>query len=862
MTGQKKRFFFLIMIMVLLVTVVSLLSSYSMYVTSVNEQRSRLSDIVRLQKNVLAEIGVRLWARNGLKEVDIVNVLGRAHSLFMEGDSPVEFTVAKRVDDCVEFLIVDGQIVDVDSPVKRILYTDQLAVPMKKALSQQVGSVIGLDYKQREVLAAYNSLHIGDVVLGMVAKMDMVDIQYPFIRANFIVLGVGSLLTVLGVILFFRVSDPIIRDVKESEKKYRDLVESANSLILRINSEGNISFANQFASDYLQRDQTELLGLPFANLLKEPIDGEDVQSIAHFLRFRSGLNPTLMAVDNEEAGWVSWRARSFEGESPELLCIGTDVSNEYLAREAQKEIQERFRALAKAAPVGIIITEVEGNLIYANETMHSLTGASTVEMAGQGWLKYIEPEDAQRIKSTWIDGKRYDERYEFRLLDGGIDDRWVLGQAVALKNAQGRAVGSLVTLTDITRIKESELVQSRLTAAIEQVPEMIMISDSDGVIQYVNSAFVRTTGYSKDEIINNSSSLLKSGEHDTVFYKELWDTLLLGDVWFGRIVNKRKNGERYTQESTIGPIRNDDGEFIGYVSISRDVSDQLVIESRLRQSQKLESIGELAAGIAHEINTPTQYVASNLQFFEDAFKTYIGLSERCGNMLDFIAKSDISGDMDTLKELAENVMDREEIEYLNEDVPSALGESSAGLKRISEIVQSIKQLAHPGEMAKGYWSLNEIVTNAVMVSTSEWKYCAEIQYELDEGLPEVYCLKGEIGQVVLNLIVNAAHAIDAAGMDEGEQGVITVRTLAEDECVVLEISDTGSGIPDDIKERIFDPFFTTKEVGKGTGQGLAIAHNVVTNLHSGSLEVTSQLGEGSTFRIMLPFADKASDGVG
>lgn len=856
MIGQKRRFIFLIAIMVILVIAVSLFSSYYMYRTSLNEQKNRLSDIVQIQKNVVSEIGLRLWGGKKLNEQELVNTLVRAHSLFMEERESVEFTVAKEVGDTIRFLIVNGRSVGLNSPMSTMPLEGKLATPMKKALSRQVGTVIGADYKGREVLAAYTYAALGDQTIGLVAKVDIIDIKYPFIKANGIVLAFGTFLTILGVWLFFKISDPILRDIHESEENYRGLVESANSIILRIDSNYSIVFANKFATEKLSINDKELLGTSILELFEDKFNIDSLHELAEVLKERTGLKPTQMRTTKPEAGWVSWRVRLVEGQTDELLCIGTDVSNEHIAREAQKEIQERFRALAKAAPVGIIITEIKGNLIYANETMHALTKASTAELAGKGWLNFIETSVGEQLQENWFVDKNYDAKNEFQLSNKDGQKSWVLGQAVPLKNAHGVEVGSLLTLTDITRIKEAEIAQSRLTAAIEQAAEMIIITDVHGSIQYVNPTFVTTSGYGKEEAVGQNPRILKSGDQSTEFYEELWSILTSGETWSGRFINKRKDGERYTQESTIAPIRNTQGECIGYVGVARDITEQLFMETRLRQSQKLESIGELAAGIAHEINTPTQYVASNLQFFEDAFKTYAKMTEGYFQLADYIADKDFGEHSDELAKLAGLAGDRKEVGYLNEDLPEALKETDSGLKRISEIVQSIKQLAHPGEVTKGYWDLNEIVKDAMTVSTNEWKYCAEIKLELDKELPQVFCLKAEIGQVVLNLIVNAAHAIEEAREAPSEQGTITLHTEKKDEFALFAVTDTGTGIPEEMIERIFDPFFTTKEVGKGTGQGLAIAHNVVTNLHEGSLEVMSTPGEGTTFTIMLPFDEK------
>lgn len=841
--------------MVCLVTIISVFSSYYMYTTSLNAQRVRLLDVVQMQKNVLTELGLRYWSKGKIDEKTIVNILVRSHSLFVKEHGSMIFVVAHRVGDHIRYLSIGGKKVAPDAPLARFPMKNELAIPMKKALSMQVGTIISKDYKNQEVLAAYTYTQLDGQLLGLVAKVDIDEIKQPFMKANGVILGVGTILTLLSVWLFFKISDPILQELHKSEESYRDLVESANSIILRVDQNFVIIFANRFAEEILASPQGTLVGSPFMELFEEQLEMNSLEAIANWLKESTVLSPVSVRTGQGESGWIAWRTHLMKDENEELLCIGTDVTTEHKVRRSQKEIEERFRALAKAAPVGIIITEMQGNLVYANETMHAITKASTVELAGKGWLNFINSPEEAAFRQTWFTNKDIGTRSEFQLRDKENGLHWMLGQTAPLNNSDGMKVGTLITLTDISRIKNAETAQNRLTAAIDQAAEMILITDASGEIQYVNPTFSETTGYDMQEVIGQNPRILHSGEQKTDFYKQMWSTLSAGETWNGRFVNQRKNGERYTQESTIAPIRNEQGECIGYVEVARDISEQLSIEAQLRQSQKLESIGELAAGIAHEINTPTQYVTSNLQFFEDSFKTFDEMADKSFKVLDYIANNGLAEHADELKALVLNITEREEIGFLKEDLPSALNESAQGLKRIADIVQSIKQLAHPGEVTKGLWDLNDIVRDAVTVSTNEWKYCANIQMDLQESLPPIYCLKAEIGQVVLNLIVNAAHAIEEACSGD-DQGIITLRTASEEDCVILEVTDTGTGIPQAIIDRIFDPFFTTKDVGKGTGQGLAIAHNVITNLHSGKIEVSSVPGEGSTFRIKIPIEEK------
>lgn len=864
MFGRKRRFVSLALIMVLLVGAVSVFSTRLLYQTSLDEQRVRLHELVTSQASLVTELGwvaLELQLLGGPEKSgeSILQRLGRAHTKFQIESNYGEFTVAKRVGDTIRFLIVNGKPVLADNPLAVIPLDGPLAEPMHKALAGNSGTMIGRDYKGVEVLAAYTPLFFQYEVVGLVAKIDIDAIKAPFIKANFIIFGVGLGVTLLCLALFFKVSEPIIRDIQQSEKKYRDLVEGASSLIVRIDESGAITFANSFARSKLVGENDTLVGKMLMPFLTHDNEKSDLDAVMAFFWESDVHNELPIRFFNESKGWVSWTVRLIaDNDQPrELLCIGNDVTNVHLANEAQREIEERFRGIAKASPVGLAITDMEGNLFYANERMHELTMTTAVDLSGRGWLERIHVDDRASIKKQWLGGKtKPSSQVELRLMTKKNSEIWVLGQMVELLSIQGEAVGNVLTFTDITPIKEAELATRRLAAAIEQAAEMVIITDINGIITYANPAFEAVTGYTQRDIVGKNPNFLSSGEQGPDFYKNLWGTIARDEVWSGRFVNLKKNGKRYTQEATIGSIRNQTGEVIGYVEVARDISNQLVAEAQLRQSQKLESIGELAAGIAHEINTPTQYVTTNLQFLGDAFASYSKMLERSEKLIGFIEKRCQESPDEELQREADIVLDRDELMYLAEDIPNALAESELGLKRIAEIVQSVKQLAHPGEVSKSFHSLNEIARDAATVSTNEWRYVADMVFDLDETLPSVHCLKGEVGQVVLNLIVNGAHAIEAKGVDDGNRGTITLKTYKDGDMAVLEVSDTGSGMAQEVVDRAFDPFFTTKEVGKGTGQGLAIAHNVVVNMHEGHVSISTEQGKGSTFIVQLPFEER------
>ena len=269
------------------------------------------------------------------------------------------------------------------------------------------------------------------------------------------------------------------------------------------------------------------------------------------------------------------------------------------------------------------------------------------------------------------------------------------------------------------------------------------------------------------------------------------------------------------------------------VAVVRDVTDRVMIEAQFAQAQKLESIGQLAAGIAHEINTPIQYVGDNARFLQEGFarlKPMLGLDR-------------VSAEF------------REDVEYLGEEIPKALEQLLEGVEHVARIVRAMKEFSHPGPLDKTPVDLNRALQNTAMVSRNEWKYIADLVEDLDPALPAVQCVPGEINQVILNLIVNAAHAIaDRPCGKACDKGRITLSSRRDGEWVEIRVCDTGTGIPEAARAKVFDPFFTTKEVGKGTGQGLAIAHAVVVKNHSGTIRFETEAGVGTTFIVRLPVA--------
>jgi PAS domain S-box-containing protein len=271
------------------------------------------------------------------------------------------------------------------------------------------------------------------------------------------------------------------------------------------------------------------------------------------------------------------------------------------------------------------------------------------------------------------------------------------------------------------------------------------------------------------------------------------------------------------------------------------------LERELNQMHKMEAVGQLAGGIAHEINTPIQYVGDNLHFLQDAYRDLDALLVVFQELL---SQVEMREELRPQVEAVRKKIDDIDLEFLREEAPKAIEQSVSGAEQVARIVLAMKEFAHPGQKQMAPADLNRIVDNTVAVSKNEWKYVADTELHLAPDMPQVKCMGGEVSQVVLNLIVNAAHAIHAAGR-EGK-GLISIATDWNDKYAEIRVTDNGTGIPAAARPYVFNPFFTTKEVGKGTGQGLAICQDVIVGKHRGELFFETEEGVGTTFVIRLP----------
>lgn len=391
--------------------------------------------------------------------------------------------------------------------------------------------------------------------------------------------------------------------------------------------------------------------------------------------------------------------------------------------------------------------------------------------------------------------------------------------------------------------------QHHYLALINTIPSALIAVGSNDLITDWNQSAERLFGIAREQAIGLPMSQVNIPWDANIVIPAIQSRPGQGDT--GRLENirfTRPDGGSGLLE--IATTFLGDEELPYYVLLINDITERKRLEGQIAQTQKLKSIGQLASGIAHEINTPTQYIGDNLRFLKESHRELERLLD-AGQRLHAAARSgrvdeNLLIEIDALYQTVDMV-------YLRQEIPNAIQQSLEGIARVTRIVQAIKQFSHPDSGEKVAINLNRAIESTINVSRHEWKYVAKIRTEFDPLLPEVPCLPGEFNQAILNIILNAVHAIEAVckkGTDSS--GIITISTRALEDWAEIRISDTGTGIPQHARSQIFDPFFTTKEIGKGTGQGLTIAYDVIVDKHQGTITFETEEGKGTIFIIRLP----------
>ncbi len=512
--------------------------------------------------------------------------------------------------------------------------------------------------------------------------------------------------------------------------------------------------------------------------------------------------------------------------------LRTELAERRRAEEELRDREEQVELALKGGDLGLWDLHVPSGEAVFNDRWSEMLGyePGEIEASYASWAALLHPEDAPRVRAIYDEHisqrtPSYEAEFRMRAKDGSW--RWILSRGrVFARDDAGEALRMVGTHLDITERKRNEQEMARLASVVEQAAETVLITDAAGRISYVNPSFVRTTGYSREEVLGSDPHFLNGEGEDEGAFEELWRTVQGGEVWHGHFTAKRKDGSVYESETTVSPVRDADGQVISYMAIERDITRELELEKQLRVSQKLEAIGQLAGGVAHDFNNILTAILGNVE----------------------LALGDLEAGDPDLGELGAS------LEQIRES-----GQRAAALTQ-QLLAFSRRQISKPAAL--------DLNTALGLVEPLLHRLLPEnVRLELhrEPGLPRIVADPAQIEQVVLNLALNARDAMPKGGTltletsipKEGEFG--PNREGVDVPCrVLLTVRDTGIGMDRRTLDRVFEPFFTTKGVGKGTGLGLATVYGVVRQA-GGDVRVESEPGVGTTFYLAFPESEAAEE---
>ena len=614
--------------------------------------------------------------------------------------------------------------------------------------------------------------------------------------------------------------------LKESEERFRAIFESTSDFVFLKDRNLRYVKVNKAMENLFGKSRKEIIGLT-----DEELFGGNAASHIKELDSRVLRGET---IEEEDTKPVDDQFYTFHvnktpviGENGEIvgLCgIARDITDRKQTEAALRKSEEKYRLIAENMSDVIAVIDMDLRFTYVSPSIKRLTGYTVEEAMKHSVEDIMMPESFKKVLKAFEEeimleasGNADPSRtriIEFKQNKKDLSIVWVEASCSFLRDIDQNPTGILVISRDISDRKQAEAERERLMAAIEQSGEAILVTDTNGSIQYVNPAFQKITGYTWQEAINQNPRILKSGHQDKAFYQQVWKTISSGRTWSGRMVNRKKDGSLYTEDATISPVFDDSDKIINFVAVKRNVTEHLKLSARLQQTQKLESIGTLAGGIAHDFN--------------NILSSVIGFTELA---LDDAEKGS--------------------------SIEDSLQEIYAGGKRAIDLVKQILAFARQSDDAIKPVQVDIIAKEVLKLLRAS----IPTTIQIDQNIKKDLTIMGnptQAHQVIMNICTNAAQAMEDSGgilkvsikdkmVDENDG----LKDLIPGEYAEIKVSDTGLGIDPEIMDKIFDPFFTTKETGKGTGMGLALAHGIIKS-YNGLIAVDSEPGQGTEFTVYLP----------
>jgi PAS domain S-box-containing protein len=613
----------------------------------------------------------------------------------------------------------------------------------------------------------------------------------------------------------------IVSELMESENKFRSLVEESLVGVYLI-QDGIFKYVNPKLAEIFGYSTDEMIGK------KGPLDvvlPEDRHIVARNLQKR--LDGEVKSLHYE------FRGITRDGETIYIEVFGTrmiyknkaavigtllDITARRNAENALQKSEQRMRTIIDSEPECVKILNPDCTLREMNPAGLAMIEAESLEqVVGQDVCSIVAPEHREEFRAL---AKRVlqgeSECLEFQITGLKGTKKWLESFAVPLREGGDEITGILSITRDVTKQKELDMELSKLSRAVEQSPVSVVITDTQGNIEYVNPYFCQLTGYSCAEVIGRNPRILKSGRQTTEFYRQMWETISSGNVWKGEFHNKKKNGELYWEDATISPVTDSAGNITHYIAIKEDITERKKLQAQLLHAQKMEAIGKLAAGIAHDFNNILSAIVNY---------AYIVNRKAEGNI-------EIHNGIENIVTLAD---------------------------RAAHITRGLLAFSRKQFFELKPLNLNEVVLNMENILSKFIGEDIRLSVNICEQKVFIIADRAQIEQAIMNLATNARDAMPVGG-------TLTLQTEIVDinddfirahgfgrpgRYALLSVSDTGVGMSEEVRQKIFEPFFTTKEVGKGTGLGLATTYGIIKQ-HDGYINVYSEPGKGTTFRIYLP----------
>ncbi len=662
----------------------------------------------------------------------------------------------------------------------------------------------------------------------------------------------------------------IVTDITEQKKtetnllRFKRAVEQNPNSIVVTDLNGNIVYVNPKFCEVTGYSYEEAIGKN-PRILKSGYQSKEFYDNL-WKTILNGKEWTGEFLNKKKNGELYWEKASIcpifdsKGNMINFIATKVDITEKKKTDEIIKQSEKIYKSITSAASDAIILIDSEQRILKWNKAATNIFGYRRDEAINKKLHDLIVPKEYResahnnfaKFKETGK-GKAINKLHILKGLrkDGSLIDIELSVSAVRLWN-QWHTIGVIRDVTEKIKIHEKlERLKERYKAILSAVPDILIEIDINKKIIWANKAGYEFFGddikgkpakaiFESDEFIDKFTCSDEGSKNNFIELDKFY---------------LRKDGENRILSWKFKTICDSDGKLKSILCSARDITEFEDMKSQLAQAVKLESIGQLAAGIAHEINTPLQYINNGNYFIKYAVDTYEKFFNNINNVEGYV---NYNGENIKLQDYINSLSSDISLKEIHKELKNSVVRNGDGIEKVTNIVKALKNFAHPSGGTKSYSNINDGINDTVVISRNEWKYVADMQLNLDPSLPLVYCCLDEINQVLLNLIINSVHAIQEKYVNnEKRSGIIEISTyLKTNEIVAIEIKDNGIGIPEKNLHKIFDLFFTTKEVGKGTGQGLAIAYDIIKNKHQGIIYVSSILGEETKFTIELPINER------